>query len=91
MEYASETITIEIKELKNHTEMGAITKIRNTLDAMNSRLNEAEEQIKDLEQNNGKQTKQKRERIMHNENNDCIIGVPEEEEEKREHKIHLKK
>ena len=75
----------------------AIKKIRNTSDAMNSRLEEAEEWINDLEdkvmESNEAEWKRER-RIMQNENslrelsdslrcnNICIRGVPEEEREK---------
>lgn len=48
----SETLTTEIKQLKkNQPEMKhAITKIRTTLNAMNSRVEEAQEQINDLKE-----------------------------------------
>ena len=83
----------------------AINEIGNRLDAMNSRLEEAEEWISDLDDKvmESEESKPKRERrIMQHKNiprqlsdsiksnNICIIGVSEEKE-KRGKKIYLKK
>ena len=79
--------------------------IGNRLDAMNTRPEEIEEQSDSedrIMENN--EAEQKTERIMEHEsrlkelsdsikcNNICIVGIPEEEEEdKREQKIYLRK
>ena len=79
-----------------------MTKMKNTLEGINSRITEAEEQINDLEDRMVEFTavEQKKERMKRNEDslrdlwdnikctNICIIGVPEgEEREKGPQKI----
>lgn len=76
----------EITELKN------VSKLRNTLEMFNSRLNEAEERISELEARAEEltQSKQQRQKRMKksedslrdiwnniNKTNICIIGIPE--------------
>ena len=88
------------------TEMNnTITKMKTTLEGINSRITEAEEQISDLEDRMveftaSEQTKEKRlkrnedslrdlwDNIKHN--NIHIIGVPEEEEERKDPKKSLR-
>ena len=50
MEKMQESINKDLEELKNkHTENNTITKIKNTLEGINSRISEAEEWISELE------------------------------------------
>ena len=84
----------------------AINEIRNTLEATNSRITEAEERISEVEDrmvdiNESERKKEKR--IKRNEDNlrdlqesvKCtniqIIGVPEEEDKKKDHEKILEK
>ena len=85
-----ETKNKDQSEIKN-----AISEIKNPLEGINSRLDEAEDWISDLEDNAEKNTQaeqQKEKRILKNEaslrnlwdnikyNNVCIMGISEEEE-----------
>ena len=78
----------------------AINEIRNTLEATNSRITEAEERISEVEDRMveiNESEREKEKRIKRNEDNirdlwdnvKCpnirIIGVPEEEEKKKDH------
>ena len=97
-EKIQESINKDIEELKNkHRETNTITKIKNTLEGINSRIPEAEERISDLEDkmvemDSEEQNKAKRMKRTENGLRDCwdntkciniqIIGVPEEEKRK---------
>ena len=97
-EKIQESINKDIEELKNkHRETNTITKIKNTLEGINSRIPEAEELISDLkdktvEIDSEEQNKVKRMKRTVNGFRDCwdntkfiniqIIGVPEEEKRK---------
>ena len=88
----SETLATEIRVKKESELKRAVNEIRNTLNTVNSRLEEAEEQINDLEDkvlgSNGAEQKKE---LCKNENrlrelsdsfkcnNIHIVGVPEEE------------
>jgi len=99
VEGISQTINTEIRN--NRAEIkGSINKIRNMLNGMNSRLEEAEEQIINLEDRVMESNQeQKRKIIMQNKNrhkelsdsikhiNIHILGVPEEEREKGEENL----
>ena len=90
-----------LEELKNkHTETNIITEIKNTLEGINSRISEAEEQISEMEYKmeditSEEQNKVKRMRRTEDilrdlwENIKCtsiqIIEAPEEEEIKKGH------
>ena len=91
MKTISETINTEIRNNRADIK-GSVNKMRNTLGGMNSRLDNAEEQIDDLEDRimESNQAEQKRKkRIKQTENtfrecsdpiklsNTCIIQVPE--------------
>ena len=99
MEIMQESINKDLEELKNkHAETNnTITKIKNTLEGINSRISEAEQtselQFKIVEITSEEQNKVKRmkrtevslrdlwDNIKHT--NIWIIGVPEEEEKKK--------
>ena len=97
-EKMQESINKDIEELKNkHRETNTITKIKNTLEGINSRIPEAEERISDLEdkvveitleeQNKLKRMKRTEDSLRDlwdniKHTNIQIIGVPEEEREK---------
>ena len=50
MEKMQESTNRDLEELKNkHAETNTITEIKNTLEGINSRITEAEEQISELE------------------------------------------
>ena len=101
MEKMQESINKDLEELKNkHTETNnTITKIKNTLEGINSRISEAEQtselQFKIVEITSEEQNKVKRmkrtevslrdlwDNIKHT--NIQIIGVPQEEEKKKEY------
>ena len=54
MEKMQQSINKDLGELKNkHTEANIIAEIKNTLERINSRIFEAEEQIRELEDKNG--------------------------------------
>jgi len=100
MEKAQQSINKDIKELKKkHTETNTtITEIKNTLEGINCKISEAEEQISELEdkmveitseeQNKVKRMKRTKDSLSDPWNsikwtNIQIIGVPEEEEKKK--------
>ena len=100
MEKVQESINKDIKELKNkHAETSTtITEIKNTLEGINCKISEAEEQISELEdkmveitseeQNKVKRMKRTKDSLSDHWNsikwtNIQIIGVPEEEEKKK--------
>ena len=84
----------------------AITKMQNQMNIMNSRMEEAEEQISDIEdkiiENNEAKKKRERKILYHRcrlrelnnsiENNNIhMIGVPEEEQREKGQKIYLRR
>ena len=94
-----ESINKDLEELKNKHTNNTITEIKNTLEGINSRISEAEEWISELEDKmveitSEEQNKVKRMKITEDSlrdprgnikcNNIWIIGVPEEEEKKKE-------
>ena len=100
MEKVQQSINKDIKELKKkHTETNTtITEIKNTLEGINCKISEAEEQISELEdkmveitseeQNKVKRMKRTKDSLSDHWNsikwtNIQIIGVPEEEEKKK--------
>ena len=99
MEKMQESIKNDLEELKNkHTDSNnTITEIKNTLEGINNRISEAEEQISKLEDKMVEITpegQKKVKRMIRTEDslrglsnnkhtNIQIIGVPEEEEEKK--------
>ena len=100
MEKMQESIDKDLEELKKkHTETNnTITEIKNTLEGINSKISEAEEQISELEDKMVEITSEdqnKLKRMKRNEDslrdfwevsvNIRIIGVPEEEEKKKEY------
>ena len=99
MEKMQESINKDLKELKNkHTETNNTTpEIENTLEGINSRISEAEEQISKMEgkmveitaeeQNKVKRMKRIEDRLRDLWDNIYIqiIGVPEEEKKKKGH------
>ena len=89
-----ESINKDLGELKNRYTNNTITEIKNTLEGINSRISEAEEQISELEdkmeitseeQNKLKRTEDSHRDLWENINNTNIriIRVPEEEEKKK--------
>ena len=100
METMQESINKDLEELKGkHTETNStITEIKNTLEGINSRIFEAEEQVSELEdkmveitseeQNKVKRMKRTRDTLRDlwdniKHTNIRIIGVPEEEEKNK--------
>ena len=98
MEKMQESINKDLEELKNKHANNTITKIKNALEGIDSRLFEAEEQISKLEDKmveitSAEQNKVNRMKRMEDslrnlwDNIKCtnikIIGVPEEEEKKK--------
>ena len=82
---------------KNQPEMNIVAEMKNTLQGINSRLDESEDLISNLKYKVAKNTQleqEKEKRIKNNEdnlrglrdninhNNICIIGVPDEKREK---------
>ena len=49
MEKRQESINEDLEELNKHTETNTITEIKNTLEGINCRISEAEQQISELE------------------------------------------
>ena len=100
MEKMQETFNKELKEQKSNETMMNNTRseIKNSLEGINSRITEAEEQISDLEDKiveitTTQQYKEKRMKRIEDSLRDCwdnikhtnsrIIGVPEEEEKRK--------
>ena len=92
----------DLEELKDNT----ITEMKTTLEGINSRITEAEEQISDLEdrmveptaveQNKEKRMKRNEESLRDlwdniKRNNIRIIGVPEEERQRKSQRKYLKR
>ena len=100
VEKMQESINKDLEELKNkHTETNStITKIKNTLEGINSRISEAEEWISRLEDKMVEITSEKQNKVKSmkkaedgfrelwdhiKHTNIWIIGVPEEKEKKK--------
>ncbi|KAJ1059602.1 hypothetical protein K5549_020942 [Capra hircus] len=93
IEKMQERLNKDLEEIKKSQYImnNAINEIRNTLEATNSRITEAEDRISEIEDRmveiNESERKQEK-RIKRNEDNlrDLqIIGVPEEEDKKKDH------